>query len=64
MDFGGFNWSLLNIVGPAILLIVIAWAVLRNRRSRRTDAESEAATHRLYDQEEAERRRGGSDKGP
>jgi hypothetical protein len=55
MDFGGFNWILLDIVGPAILLAVIAWALLRNRRSRRSDAESEAATRRLYDEEERDR---------
>ena len=57
MDFGGFNWSLLNIVGPLVLLAVIAWAVLRNRVSRRRSDESEAATRRLYEEEELARRR-------
>ena len=52
MDFGGFNWSLLVIVGPIVLLAVIAWAVLRNRVSKPKARESEAATHRLYDEEE------------
>ena len=52
MDFGGFNWSLLTIVGPLLLLVVIAWAVLRNRKSRGTEAESEAATRRLYEEED------------
>lgn len=52
MDFGGFNWSLLIIVGPLVLLGVIAWAVLRNRVSRPKASESEAATHRVYDEEE------------
>ena len=63
MDFGGFNWSLLIIVGPIVLLAVIAWAMLRNRRSPGADARTEAATHNLYDQEERERLHGG-DKGP
>lgn len=56
MDFGGFNWTLLNIVGPLVLLAVIAWAVLRNRASRRRSDDTEEATHRLYDEEERARR--------
>jgi hypothetical protein len=56
MDSGGFNWTLLTIVGPIVLLVVIAWALLRNRRSRRVDERSEAATRRLYEQEEREHR--------
>ena len=42
MDAAGFNWTLLTIVGPLVLVLVIAWAILRNRRSRASDAESEA----------------------
>jgi len=56
LDSGGFNWTLLNIVGPIVLLAVIAWALLRNRRSRRVDERSEAATRRVYEQEEREHR--------
>ena len=52
MDLGGFNWSLLTIVGPLLLLVVIAWAVLRNRKSRGNEAESESATRRLYEEED------------
>ena len=52
MDFGGFNWSLLNIVGPLVLLLVLAWAVLRNRKSRNDDVDSEAATRRVYEEED------------
>ena len=33
MDAGGFNWTLITIVGAAVLAIVIAWVALRNRRS-------------------------------
>jgi len=64
MDAGGFNWTLLTIVGPALLAVVILWALLRNRGVSRAETDrTEQATHRLYEQEEAERR-GSSDKGP
>jgi len=56
MDSGGFNWTLLTIVGPIVLLAVIAWALLRNRRSGRSDERSEAATRRVYEQEERDHR--------
>ncbi len=57
MDFGGFNWSLLTIIGPLALLLVIAWAVLRNRRGpRQTGVDSEAATRRVYEEEDREHR--------
>lgn len=64
MDAGGFDWTLLTIVGPALLAVVILWAMLRNRASRADPDRTEAATHRLYEQEEAERRSGGPDGGP
>jgi hypothetical protein len=54
MDFGGFNWSLLTIIGPIVLLLVIAWALLRNRRSRERDEDTEAGTRRVYEEEERE----------
>jgi len=64
MDAGGFDWTLLTIVGPALLAIVILWALLRNRGTSRAARErTEDATHRLYEQEEAQRR-SDSDKGP
>ncbi len=52
MDLGGFNWSLITIVGASILAIVIAVAALRNRSSSEKIEESERATHRNYDEEE------------
>jgi hypothetical protein len=64
MDAAGFNWTLLTIIGPALLAVAILWALLRNRRSRRTDQIAEEGTRRVYEQEEAERRRGGPDGGP
>jgi hypothetical protein len=57
MDFGGFNWNLLKFVGPIVLLAVLAWAMLRNRASRRSKAETEAGTRRVYAEED--RREGG-----
>ena len=63
MDSGGFNWSLINIVGPILLLVVIAWALLRNRKSKDRVDESEASTHRLYDEEDRAHR-GESDNVP
>jgi len=59
MDAGGFNWSLLTILGPALLAVVILWALLRNRKSSQASKDrTEEATARLYEQEEAERRSG------
>ena len=59
MDLGGANWAILNIVGPLLLVIVVAWALLRNRKSRTPDEleRTDRATHDLYDAEEAQRRR-------
>ena len=64
MDAGGFDWTLLTIVGPALLAVVVLWAVLRNRATRAEKGRTEEATHRLYEQEEAERRAPDTNKGP
>lgn len=58
MDTGGWNWAILDIVGPAILIIVIAWAVLRNRASRGGMDQTERGTRDAYDREEEARRSG------
>jgi membrane protein implicated in regulation of membrane protease activity len=52
-------WWLIDIVLPAILLIVLIWLVMR-RRSNRTTGETEAGTRELYRDEE-QRRRDGTD---
>jgi hypothetical protein len=57
MDAGGVNWAILNIVGPLLLLVVLAWAFLRNRKARGGIDRTERSTHDLYDEEEANRRR-------
>jgi hypothetical protein len=60
MDSSGWNWAIMDILLPAILLIVLVWAVLRNRSSRRTIDESERGTREVY-REEEEKRRSGDD---
>jgi hypothetical protein len=58
MDLGGANWAIIDIVGPLLLAAVLLWALLRNRRSRRGDADrSEQATRDAYNLEEEARRR-------
>jgi len=52
MDLGGASWGLITVVGTLLLLIVIAWAALKNRTSRRTREESERATRNLYREED------------
>ena len=58
MDLGGGNWAIINIVGPLLLAAVLLWALLRNRRSRRSDSDTERATRDLYREEEEKRRTG------
>jgi hypothetical protein len=51
--------GIMEIVGPAILLIVLIWLVMR-RRSNGSSANTEAGTRDLY-REEEQRRRDGTD---
>ena len=51
--------GIMEIVGPAILLIVLIWLVMR-RRTDRTTSETESGTRDLY-REEEQRRRDGTD---
>jgi hypothetical protein len=51
--------GLMEILGPAILLVLLLWLVLR-RRSTGSTRQTEQATDRLYDNE-AQRRREGTD---
>ena len=67
MPFDVTQWWIIDIVLPAILLIVLIWLVMR-RRSNRSESElsqgggdgTEAATRDLYRDEE-ELRRDGTD---
>jgi hypothetical protein len=51
--------GIVEIVGPALMLIVLIWLVMR-RRSDRSSGNTEAGTRDLY-QEEEQRRRDGTD---
>ena len=53
-------WGIMNILGPAILLIALIWLVMRRRSTGKT-GRTEQATQQLYDEEER-RRREGTDK--
>ena len=52
MDASGPLWGIITIVGPLLLIAVLAWAVLRNRSSRVSRADTEQATRNLYAQED------------
>ncbi|GGO92598.1 hypothetical protein [Stakelama pacifica] len=51
MDLGSL-WGVMTILGPILLAAVIIWAILHNRTSREQDAHTEAATQRMYDEQE------------
>ena len=51
--------GIMEIAGPAILLIVLIWLVMRRGSTGKT-GRTEQATHELY-QEEEQRRREGTD---
>ena len=53
-------WWLMDIVGPAILLIALIWLVMRRRSTGKT-GRTEQATRDLYAEEEARRREGTDD---
>lgn len=53
------QWWIIDIVGPAILLIVLVWLVMR-RGSTGKAGRTEQATDQLY-REEERRRRAGTD---
>ena len=56
MDMGGLNWSIITIVGPLILVVVLLWAVMRNKTEKVDPGRTEKATHDVYDEEEKARR--------
>lgn len=57
---GDAMWWVMDVVGPAILLIVLIWLVMR-RRSNRTSDRTEAGTREVYREEEVRRREGTDD---
>jgi hypothetical protein len=63
MDFGGFNWVLMTIVGVLILAAVMFWARASNKKAGVEDRDTDAATRRVYEEEDREHR-GESDNVP
>jgi hypothetical protein len=51
---------ILEIIAPAILLIVLVWLVMKRRSTGKT-GRTEQATHDLYQEEERRRREGTDD---
>jgi hypothetical protein len=54
------QWWIIDVVGPAILLIVLIWLVMRRRSTGKT-GRTEQATRDLYAEEEQRRREGTDD---
>ena len=54
MDLSSPLQSILVIVGPILLALAIAWAMLRNRASRGDVEKTEEATRMRYDQQDKE----------
>jgi uncharacterized membrane protein len=57
------EWWLIDVIGPAILLIVLIWLVIKVRTNKDTgeNRRAEEGTRELYAEEE-QRRREGTDK--
>jgi hypothetical protein len=52
--------GVMEILGPAVLLVLLVWLALRGR-SNRTSSTTERGTDRLYKDEEQRRREGTDD---
>jgi hypothetical protein len=57
-------WTLMDIVGPAILLILLIWVVLRARKRKGEPPQdvTERGTRDVYAEEEKMRREGTDDR--
>ena len=56
-------WWLMDVVGPVILLVLLAWLAFRawGRSGRSADDRAERGTRELYREEEVRRREGTDD---
>lgn len=52
-------WTVIDIIGPIILLIALIWLVMRTRSGK--TGRTEQATDQLYQNEEQRRREGTDD---
>jgi hypothetical protein len=59
-DMDVAQWWIIDIILPAILLIVLVWLVMRRRSTGKT-GRTEQATRDLYREEETRRREGTDD---
>ncbi len=50
-------WPIITIVGPILLLVVVLWAIVRNRTSKRSLQRTEQATKDLYAEEDKREKR-------
>jgi len=56
------EWGIMTIVGPILLVLVLAWAMLNNRRSAAEKRRTEEATRiRRAEEEAAEKARDPND---
>ena len=58
------QWTLIDIVGPLILLVILGWLAFRwgkNRGGSAQNQRAEQGTRELYAEEEARRREGTDD---
>jgi hypothetical protein len=58
MDVGGAGWGLQTIIGGLLLVVVLLWAIFRNRSSKNSVDRTERGTRRVYDESEEARRSG------
>ena len=59
------NWTFMDIIGPLVLLVLLAWLAFRWGKSRRGTIENrraEEGTRELYAEEEIRRREGTDDR--
>ena len=56
MDFAGLNWATMTIAGVLILAAVLVWVSRRNQGSSGQADDTEAATRRVYEEEDREHR--------
>ena len=56
-------WWIIDIIGPALLLVVLVWLVMRTRSNRDDvpNREAERGTSEVYAEEEQRRREGTDD---
>ena len=50
-------WPIITVAGPIALLVVVLWAIWRNRTSRRSYDRTEQATKDLYAEEDQREKR-------